>query len=98
MRTEPSPWLERWFEAVLVRGGWVLAQALAWGVAGAFTFTRLPRDLFPNLALPSVQLLIQGPGRSTADLELTVAQPVEQALLGLPGVGKKGDSHPFSPP
>lgn len=74
------------FEGVLARGGMVLALAAMWVVAGAFFFLQLPRDLFPNLVLPTIQLLIQGPGRGAAELELAVAQPVEQALAGLPGV------------
>src|SRR6188474_319261 len=78
--------LQRWFAGALAARGWILALACVWGIAGFFTFSRLPRDLFPNLALPSIQLLIQSPGRDPAELELTVAQPVEQVLTGLPGV------------
>lgn len=76
----------RWFEGVLARRSLVLSLAAAWAVAGVWLFARLPRDLFPDLALPTVQLLIQSPGRGAAELELAVAQPVEQALAGLPGV------------
>ena len=75
-----------WFEGVLARRGLIFSLAAAWALFGAWTFSTLPRDLFPDLALPTVQLLIQSPGRSAAELELTVAQPVEQALSGLPGV------------
>ena len=84
-RTGHALW-SRWFEAALGARGWILALALIWGVAGFLTFSRLPRDLFPNLALPSIQLLIQSPGRDPSELELAVAQPVEQVLAGLPGV------------
>lgn len=76
----------RAFEAILGRRALIVSLAAAWAVAGAWMFATLPRDLFPDLALPSVQLLIQSPGRSAAELELTVARPVEQALAGLPGV------------
>lgn len=83
----PSPGSAgRFFEGVLARGGTVLVLAALWVLAGAAFFSLLPRDLFPNLVLPTIQLLIQGPGRGAAELELTVAQPVEQALAGLPGV------------
>jgi cobalt-zinc-cadmium resistance protein CzcA len=68
------------------RRGWVFLLAVVWGVAGALTFAALHRDLFPDLSLPTVQLLIQSPGRAASELELTIAQPVEQALSGLPGV------------
>ena len=80
------PWARRWFEGVLARRGLIFSLATAWALAGAWMFSTLPRDLFPDLALPTVQLLIQSPGRSAAELELAVAQPVEQALSGLPGV------------
>ena len=82
----PSSRAERWFRAVLGRPGPVIAGALVLAAAGPAAFLALPRDLFPDLALPTVQLLLQNPGRSAAELELTVAQPVELALAGMPGV------------
>jgi cobalt-zinc-cadmium resistance protein CzcA len=71
---------------LLPRKGWVFALALVWGCAGLVCFASLKRDLFPDLSLPSINLLIQSPGRAATELELTVAQPVEQAIGGLPGV------------
>ncbi|HEX6202382.1 MAG TPA: efflux RND transporter permease subunit, partial [Thermoanaerobaculia bacterium] len=81
---EPRP--VRFFAAVLRHGRAVIGLSLLLGAAGVLAFLALPRDLFPDLALPSVQVLIQSPGRDAAELELTVAQPVEQALQGVPGV------------
>lgn len=78
--------IRRWFDWLLPRKGWVFALAILWGLASFMTFLSLRRDLFPDLALPSLGLLIQSPGRSASELELTVAQPVEQAVGGLPGV------------
>ncbi len=78
--------IRRWFDWLLPRKGWVFALAVLWGLASFMTFLSLRRDLFPDLALPSLGLLIQSPGRSASELELTVAQPVEQAVGGLPGV------------
>ncbi len=78
--------IRRWFDWMLPRKGWVFALALVWGVAGLASFSTLKRDLFPDLTLPSLNLLIQSPGRAATELELTVAQPVEQAIGGLPGV------------
>lgn len=86
MTTETHRGLRRWFEGVLRRKGWSLALSLLLGVAGWVTFSSLRRDLFPDLALPTIQLLMQSPGRAPSELELTVAQPVEQVLTGLPGV------------
>ncbi len=82
---EPSA-AERWFRAVLGRPGRAAGGALLLAAAGAAAFAALPRDLFPDLALPTVQVLYQNPGRSAAELELTVAQPVELSLAGVPGV------------
>ncbi|MBI3130309.1 MAG: efflux RND transporter permease subunit [Acidobacteria bacterium] len=78
--------IRRWFDWLLPRKGWVFALGLLWGVAGLAAFFGLKRDLFPDLTLPSLSLLIQSPGRAASELELTVAQPVEQAVGGLPGV------------
>lgn len=78
--------VRRWFDWMLPRKGWVFALALVWGIAGLASFASLKRDLFPDLTLPSLNLLIQSPGRAATELELAVAQPVEQAIGGLPGV------------
>jgi len=84
--TTERPLLPRLFEAVLARRGIVLALALAWAFAGVVAFASLRRDLFPDLTLPGLTLLVQSPGRAATELELTVAQPIEQAVGGLPGV------------
>src|SRR5689334_8154205 len=85
-RSESHAKLRKWFSGVLRHRGWVLSLALLWGVAGVAVFSQLRRDLFPDLSLPTIQLLMQSPGRAPSELELTVTQPVEQALTGLPGV------------
>jgi cobalt-zinc-cadmium resistance protein CzcA len=76
----------RFFEGVLARGGTVVALSLLLGAAGLLAMLSLRRDLFPDLALPSVQVLVQSAGRDAVELELAVARPLEQALQGLPGV------------
>ncbi len=82
----PTPRLTRVFERILGLRGAVLGLSLLLGAAGALAFANLRRDLFPDLALPAVQILLQSAGRDAAELELTVAQPLEQALQGLPDV------------
>ncbi len=87
MRTDTrASRLGDWFAWLLPKRAWVLAIAVGWLIAGGMSFATLRRDLFPDLTLPSLSLLIQSSGRAATDLELTVAQPVEQALGGLPGV------------
>jgi cobalt-zinc-cadmium resistance protein CzcA len=78
--------LTRWFAWLLPKKGLVYGATLLLAFTGVITFMSLKRDLIPDLSLPSLQLLIQSPGRAAAELELTVAQPVEQAVGGLPGV------------
>ena len=85
-RTEHRSLVRRWFDWILPRRGWVFALSLVWAVAGVFAFFNLKRDLFPDMSLPVLSVLIQSPGRSTTELELSVAQPTEQALGGMPGV------------
>jgi cobalt-zinc-cadmium resistance protein CzcA len=77
---------QRWFAWVLPRHTWVIGLATLFGLVGLVTYGGLRRDLFPDLTLPTLQLLIQSPGRSATEVELAIAQPVEQAMLGLPGV------------
>src|SRR5688572_30992083 len=87
MPTEPSSGRgSRFFEGVLRHRVLVLGFSLLLATAGAFAWLALPRDLFPDLALPSVQVLIQSPGRDAVELELAIGQRVEQALQGVPGV------------
>ncbi len=76
----------RWFRRILPLRGWVIGLSLVFGIVGMVVYGGLRRDLFPDLTLPTLQLLIQSPGRSAPEIELAVAQPVEQAMLGLPGV------------
>ncbi len=78
--------LMAWFAWLLPRRGLVFGATLLLAFTGVLTFFNLKRDLIPDLSLPSLQLLIQSPGRAASELELTVAQPVEQAVGGLPGV------------
>src|SRR6185503_6607355 len=81
-----SPRLDGWFGWLLPKRGWVLAVATVWLILGMASFATLRRDLFPDLTLPGLSVLIQSPGSAATELELTIAQPVEQALGGLPGV------------
>src|SRR5512135_3333174 len=84
--SETHKLLTRWFTWLLPKRGLVYGATLLLAFLGVLTFFSLKRDLIPDLSLPSLQLLIQSPGRAASELELTVAQPVEQAIGGLPGV------------
>jgi cobalt-zinc-cadmium resistance protein CzcA len=77
---------ERWFKGLFPKSGWITVLCLIWGLAGVMTFFNLKRDLFPNINLPILSIFVNGPGMSAPELELSVAQPIEQVMGGLPGV------------
>jgi len=83
---DQNSFVARWFNGLFPRWGWIVALSLAWGLAGVLTFVGLKRDLFPNINLPVLSVFVHGPGFSGSELELSVAQPIEQAIGGLPGV------------
>lgn len=64
----------------------VVVAALVVMVYGSFLATTLPVDVFPDLDRPRVVLLTECPGYSPEDIEALVAQPIETAILGAPGV------------
>jgi cobalt-zinc-cadmium resistance protein CzcA len=76
----------RWFNGLFPRRGWIVALSLVWGLAGVATFVNLKRDLFPNINLPVLSIFVNAPGFSGPEMEMSVAQPIEQAMGGLPGV------------
>ena len=66
--------------------GLVLLLALVVMVYGSFLATTMPIDVFPDLDRPRVVLLTECPGLSPEEVESLVAQPIETAILGAPGV------------
>ncbi|MCU0705202.1 MAG: efflux RND transporter permease subunit [Fimbriiglobus sp.] len=66
--------------------GLVLLLALVVMVYGSYLATTMPIDVFPDLDRPRVVLLTECPGLSPEEVESLVAQPIETAILGAPGV------------
>ncbi len=66
--------------------GAVLALALAMLGFGAWGLLRARFDVFPEFAPPEVQLQVEAPGLSPAQVEALVTRPVEAALGGIPGL------------
>lgn len=57
-------------------------------VVGAFTWTTLPKENFPEIALPTIYVGTVYPGTSPADMENLVTRKIEKELKGVSGVKK----------
>jgi len=55
-------------------------------VDGYQSFGALPRDVFPDLASPVFNVIVQAPTMGTEEIERRVARPLERSLTGLPGL------------
>jgi len=55
-------------------------------VVGAFSYTRLSVDLFPNVDFPILQIMTVYKGAGPEEIEQQVTKPIEDALSGLAGI------------
>lgn len=61
----------------------VLATLLLVG-AGAYAFTQLPIDAFPDVSPVQVKIIAKAPGMTPEEVETRVTAPLELELLGIP--------------
>ncbi len=64
----------------------VLVVAAVLLIYGAFSLTRLPVDVFPDLNKPTVTLQAEAGGMAPEEVEQLITFPLETAMGGLPGV------------
>lgn len=62
----------------------VAMATLALVIMGLIAHARLPVDLLPAVAVPSVSVSIGYPGANPTDVEALITKPVEDAVAGLP--------------
>ncbi len=64
----------------------VVALAIAMLVWGIRIEQNAPHDVFPEFALPTVEVQTEAPGLSTEEVESLVSMPLENALNGMPWI------------
>ncbi len=57
-------------------------------VLGLISFQRLGTDLYPDVSLPVVQIVVPYPGAPPADVERQIVKPVEDAVVAINGVDR----------
>ncbi|MGF7150854.1 cobalt-zinc-cadmium resistance protein CzcA [Sphingomonas zeicaulis] len=62
----------------------VLALTLVVGGLGAWAYSTLPVDAYPNIAQTQVKIILKAPGMTPEEVETRVIAPIELEMLGLP--------------
>ena len=64
----------------------VLIAAVVLMAYGAFTLTRTPVDVFPDLNKPTVTIMTEAGGMAAEEVEQLITFPLETTMNGLPGM------------
>ena len=62
----------------------IVVAALSLMLWGAYSFSKLPIDAYPDLSPPHVELITQWPGHSPEEIERLVTIPIEIEMNGIP--------------
>ena len=66
----------------------VLALAAVLVIFGAYSVTKLPVDVFPDLNKPTVTIMTESEGLAPPEVEQLVSFPIETQMNGVPGVSR----------
>jgi cobalt-zinc-cadmium resistance protein CzcA len=78
--------IEKILKSSFARPGLALTLVLAGTALGAMWLQDLRRDVFPDLAAPVFNIIVQNAAMGPEELETSIAIPMEAALAGLPDV------------
>ena len=78
--------IEKILKSSFGRPGLALTLVLAGTALGAVWLQELRRDVFPDLAAPVFNIIVQNAAMGPEELETSIAIPMEAALAGLPDV------------
>jgi HAE1 family hydrophobic/amphiphilic exporter-1 len=78
--------VQRLAEICIARPVFASMLILAMVVAGAVGFAHLPVDRYPSVDLPTVSVRTELPGASPEEVEVTISQPIEEAVNTVAGI------------
>jgi len=55
---------------------------------GAIVYTRMPKDIYPDLNAPLVTIITENPGMAAEDVERLITFPLESLLSGAPNISR----------
>jgi len=61
----------------------LIALVSIWGI---YAYTRMPKDIYPDLNAPLVKIITDNPGMASEDVERLISFPLESLLNGAPHV------------
>jgi len=53
---------------------------------GLISYVRLPKELFPDIVVPTILVQTAYPGNSPADIENLITRPIEKEIDGIRGI------------
>ncbi|QID19352.1 efflux RND transporter permease subunit [Nitrogeniibacter mangrovi] len=76
--------LDRLIRFALTQRLLVLVLTAMLVAAGVQAFLKLPIDAFPDVSTTQVKIILKAPGMTPEEVEMRLAVPVEQEMLGIP--------------